>query len=113
MIFYASLLLATAAVLGLTMVFIGVLFHRSSFKLAMSHAAFALAGLAFLGTQIVQGPINKYNNGAALLLALALIGGGMLFALREKNKPPAMMLVLIHALMALAGLTVLILGYTR
>jgi hypothetical protein len=35
----------------------------------------------------------------------------MLFALREANKPPPMMLVAIHAMMALAGLLVLILGF--
>jgi len=110
MTFYAIILLSLAATFGLSMVFIGARFQRSSLKLAMGHATFALAGLAFLGTQIYQGPINKYNNGAALLLALALIGGGMLFALREKDKPPAMMLVLMHAIMAIAGLSVLILG---
>jgi hypothetical protein len=110
MTFYASILLAVAATLGLVMVILGVRYHRSSFKLAMSHAAIAIGGLGFLGTKIINGPINKYNNVAALLLVLALIGGGMLFALREKDQPPAMMMVVIHASMALAGLVVLFLG---
>ncbi len=110
MTFYASLLLAIAAALGLTMVIIGARFHRSSLKLAISHGIFAIAGLGLLGTQIFRGPIDKYNNGAALLLTLALIGGGMLFALREKDKPPAMMLVLMHAIAAMAGLLILVLG---
>jgi hypothetical protein len=42
---------------------------------------------------------------------LAVIGGIMLFALREKNKPPPMVLVGIHAVMALVGLLVLFLGF--
>ena len=55
--------------------------------------------------------INKYNNVAALLMILALIGGVMLFALRETSKPPPMTLVAIHAIMALTGLLLLILGF--
>ncbi len=110
MTFYASILLAIAATLGLVMVVLGVRYHRSSFKLAVSHAAIAIGGLGFLATQIINGPLNKYNNVAALLLVLALVGGGMLFALREKEQPPAMMMVVIHASMALAGLVVLFLG---
>lgn len=110
MTFYASILLAIAATLGIVMVILGVRYHRSSFKLAMSHAVIAIGGLGFLATQIINGPINKYNNVAALLLLLALIGGGMLFALREKDRPPAMIMVFIHASMALAGLVVLFLG---
>lgn len=62
-------------------------------------------------TQIISGATDKYNNVAALLMILALIGGLMLFALREHNKPPPMVLVGIHALMALVGLLVLFIGF--
>ncbi len=111
MILYSILLLALAVTLGFFMVFIGFRYHRSSLKLAISHALFAIAGLSFLGLQIYHGPMNKYNNGAALLLTLALIGGGMLLALREGKRAPAMPVVTIHAIIALTGLTVLMLGY--
>jgi len=92
------------------MIFIGLRYHRSSPKLALSHVLIAIAGLIFLTIQIVRGPLDKYNNGAALLLVLAFIGGGMLFALRDGNRAPAMPVVAIHALIALAGISVLFLG---
>jgi peptidoglycan/LPS O-acetylase OafA/YrhL len=111
MILYSILLLTLAVTLGFLMVFLGCRYHRSSLKLAISHALLAIAGLGFLGMQIYRGPIEKYNNGAALLLILALIGGGMLLALREGNRAPPMPVVTIHAIFALAGLTVLILGF--
>jgi hypothetical protein len=110
MILYSSTLLLLAALVGFVMVYIGLRYHRSSKKLAISHALIAIIGLGFLGAEIFRGPINKYNNGAALLLVLALIGGGMLLALRDGDRAPAMPVVAIHAIMALAGLTVLLLG---
>jgi len=111
MTLYSITLLTLAAILGFIMVFAGLQYHRSSLKLAVSHALFAITGLGFLGAQIYHGAIDKYNNVAALLLVLALVGGGMLIALREGNRAPPMPLVTIHAVMALAGLTVLLLGY--
>lgn len=111
MALYASILLVIAALTGFTMVFLGIRYKRSFPSLAMGHAAAAIAGLVFLGTQIVNGPTNKFNNLAALLLLLAFIGGGMLFALREKNQAPAMMMVFIHASMAIVGLIIFFLGF--
>lgn len=110
MIFYAGTLLILAAILGFIMIFIALRYHRSSLKLAIVHVLFAIAGLGFLGFQIVRGPIDKYNNVAALLLVLTFIGGGMLLALREGNRSPPMPVVTIHASLALAGLLVLLLG---
>ncbi len=106
------ILFLTAAVLvGFFLVIRGLRHHKSSLKLGLIHASLAIAGIALLLTQIVNGPIDKQNNIAALLLVLALVGGGMVFALREANKPPAMAVVTIHALMALAGLFVLVFKY--
>jgi hypothetical protein len=70
----------------------------------------AIMELGFPGTQIFRDPISKYNNGAALLLVLALIGGSMLLALRDGERLPPMPVVVIHAIMALVGLAVLLLG---
>lgn len=92
------------------MVFIGLRYHRSSLRLAISHVLLAITGLGFLGMQIYQGPINKYNNGAALLLFFALIGGGLLLALRDGNSKPPMPVVTIHAILALIGISILLLG---
>ena len=111
MILSSILLFSLAASLGLYLVVLGARYHRSSLKIGLSHASIGLLALALLFLQIMNGAINKYNNVAALLMILAVIGGIMLFALREKNKPPPMVLVGIHAVMALVGLLVLFLGF--
>lgn len=111
MILSAILLFGLATALGLSMVVLGVRYHRGSLALGLSHASVALLALGFLFVQIFHGPIDMFNNTAALLLVLALCGGGLLLALREGRKPPPMLVVSIHAIMALVGLLILVLGY--
>lgn len=111
MILYSILLFSIAASLGLFLVVLGARYHRSSLKIGLSHASIGLIALVVLFFQIFNGAMNKYNNVAALLMILAIVGGLMLFALREKSKPPPMVLVGIHAVMVLVGLLVLILGF--
>jgi len=111
MILSAILLFGLATALGLTMVIIGIRYHRGSLTLGLSHGSVALLALGFLFVQIYRGPVDKFNNAAALLFVLALCGGGLLLLLREGRKPPPMLLVSIHAMMALAGLLLLVLGY--
>lgn len=113
MILAAILFFGFATVLGLSIVVIGVRYHRGSLALGLSHASAALLALGFLFIRIYQGPNNKFYNGAALLLVLALCGGGLLLALREGKKPPPMPVVAIHAIIALVGILLLVLGYTR
>jgi hypothetical protein len=113
MILSAILLFALAAALGLSMIVMGVRYHRSSLALGLSHASVALLALGFLGVQIFRGPIDMFYNAAALLLVLALCGGGLLLALREGHTPPPMLVVGIHAIIALAGLLLLVLGYSH
>jgi len=111
MILSAILLFGLATALGLSIVVIGIRYHRSSLALGLSHASVALLALGFLFVQIFRGPVNKFNNAAALLLVLALCGGGLLLLLREGRKPPPMVIVSIHAMMAITGLLLLVLGY--
>ncbi len=111
MILPTILLLTAAALIGLFLVIWGLRYRKSSLKLGLIHASLAIAGIALLFTQIVQGPSSKQNNLAAFLLVLAVIGGGMVLALREKNKPPAMPVVTIHAIAALVALSVLMFKY--
>ncbi len=113
MILSALVLFTLAATIGLYLIILGVRYHRNSRPLALSHAGVALLALGFLGSEIIIGPINKFNNGAALLLLLTLTGGIMLFALRERDRPPPMPLVAIHVLFAVVGLAVLFIGFQR
>ena len=113
MILTAIILFTIAITIGLLLVVLGVRYHRNSAKGGLLHAGIAITALGFLGTQIINGPTNKFNNAAALLMLLALTGGLMLFALREQDSPPPMVVVGIHAIMALSGLLLLVLGYQR
>lgn len=111
MILSSILLFSLAASLGLFLVVLGVRYQRSSLKIGLVHASTGLLASGLLMTQIITGATDKYNNVAALLIILAIIGGLMLFALREHNRPPPMVLVGIHALMALVALLVLYIGF--
>lgn len=112
MTFFSIVLFSLAASLGLFLVVLGVRYRRRSAKIGFIHGGIGLLAFGLLIAQIVNGAINKYNNVAALLMVLTLIGGFLLFALREHNKPPPMVLVAIHAGMALVGLLVLFLGFS-
>ncbi|PCJ84413.1 MAG: hypothetical protein COA54_13720 [Thiotrichaceae bacterium] len=111
MILTAIILYALAASIGIFLIVLGVRYHRSSLKTGLVHASLALIASGFLAAQIINGSLNKFNNVAALLMVLALVGGAMLFGLREPGKAPPMVMVAIHAIMAFAGLSLLIVGY--
>jgi len=111
MILATIILFSLTALIGLYLVVLGVRYRRKSLTIGLTHASAGLIAFGLLITQIIGSTINKYYNVAALLIVLALIGGLMLFALREANKPPPMILVSIHAVMALAGLLLLYLGF--
>ena len=106
----ATLLLVSAVAIGFYLAFLGLYRRKRSPALGLTHAALALSGVIVLFTEIFTGPIDKLNNVAALLLFFALLGGGMVFALHEENKPPAMAAVTVHAIMGLVGISLLIIN---
>jgi hypothetical protein len=103
-----AVLLVSAAALGLYLVSLGLRHRRRSPGLALVHAGLALSGIIVLFTAIFTGPTDKMNNLAALFLFFAVVGGGMVFALHEENKPPSMAAVTAHAGMGLVGISLLI-----
>lgn len=105
------ILFSLVTLIGIFMVVIGVRYHRSLPKIGLVHGGLGLFAMLLLILQILDSEINKYNNVAALLIIFAIIGGFMLFALREEGKPPVMMMVAIHAIMAFSGVLLLYLGY--
>ena len=117
MILAAIVLFGLAVALGLFLVVLGVRHRRGSRPLAAAHAGIALLGLSLLGMRIFDGPTHILYNDAALLFALALSGGLVLLAVRlgdrEHHSPPSMIGVSLHAAMALAALSLLVLGYTH
>jgi len=112
MILYAILLFVLAALAGLFIVFLGVRFKKGSLALGLGHATIGVTALVLLVIGIIRETAEHmlYNN-AALLFVLALAGGLVLLALREGRKPAPMVVVGIHAAMALFALYLLIRGY--
>ena len=114
MISVVILLFSLAIMLGLYLIYIGVRQHRSSPVLALTHASMASLGLVLLMVGIFQDPVTrKLYNIAAFVFVMALFGGMVLLALREGRKPPAVFLVMLHALMALPAFILLIMGYLQ
>ena len=107
LIFAAVLLLISAVAVGLYLVMLGLRQRKRSPGLALTHVGLALSAIAVLFTEIFTGPADKINNLAALFLFFALVGGGLVFALHEKNRPPSMAAVTVHAIMGMAGISLL------
>ena len=110
MLLYSNLLLILAAVAGFIMIFIGFNYHRRSLMLVTCHVLLAVAGLAILLYQITREFISLYNIAAAMCLMLTLIVGAILAALRDNKLPAPMPAITVHAMLGLAGITLLLLG---
>jgi FtsH-binding integral membrane protein len=107
LLFVSIFLFVTAVAIGLYLVFLGLHKQKRSPGLGLTHAGFALAGILALFTLIYTGPKDILINVAALFLFFAVVGGGMVFALHEENKPPSMAAVTAHAIMGLIGISLL------
>ena len=105
-----ALLLISAVAVGLYLVFLGLRQRMRSTGLALAHAGLALSGIIVLFIEIFTSPTDKMNNVAALFLLFAIVGGGMVFALHEENRPPSMAAVTAHAIMGLVGISLLIIN---
>jgi FtsH-binding integral membrane protein len=108
LLFISISLFIIAVTLGLYLVYLGLHKRNRSPGLGLVHAGSALAGVIVLLTLIYTGPADKLTNVAALFFIFAIIGGGMVFALHEENKPPSMAAVTVHAVMGLIGISTLI-----
>lgn len=97
-----------AMLLGAYLVYLGVRHKRGSARLGLTHAALAITTTGLLLLEIYSGESDKMNNFAALFLFMALVGGGMVFALREPGKPPSMIAVSAHAIMGVIAASILV-----
>ena len=110
MLLYSNLLLILAAVAGFIMIFIGFHYHRRSLMLVICHVLLAVAGLAILLYQVTRDFISMYNIAAALCLMLTLVIGAILAALRDNKQPAPILAVTVHAMIGIAGISLLLLG---
>jgi len=109
----ATLLLIVAISLGAYLVFVGIRQRKRLPVIGLAHAGIAITGFIALCLQIATGVSDKLNNVAAFLLVLAIIGGIMVFALHEKNSPPSMPVVTLHAIMGLVGIILLVINVSN
>ena len=103
-------MLLSAIAIGLYLVFIGVRQKKRSPALGMTHAGLAITATIILFVEIFNGPTVKLNNAAALFLLPAVIGGGLVYLLHEKSRPPSMAAVIAHAIMGLIGFSMLLIN---
>ena len=101
------LLLISAVAVGIYLVVLGLRQRKRSPGLALTHLGLVLSATIVLFTEIFTGPTDKINNLAALFLFFAIVGGGLVFALNEKDKPPSMAAITAHAVMGLVAISLL------
>ena len=103
-----------AILAGLSLVFMGVRYHRSSLALGLTHAGVALTALILLIVHIVReaGSHMLYND-AAFLFLLALVGGIVMLVTHNNKKAAPLLIVIAHASLALIALALLIRGYIQ
>lgn len=112
MILYTIVLFGLAVTAGMFMIFMGLYYQRGSLVLGVSHAGIATLGLSLLLVYLFHNPRhNILYNDAALVFVMVFAGGLVLLALREGRKPPPMVVVGVHAAMALLALLLLVIGY--
>lgn len=100
----ATLLLLVSVSLGIYLVSVGIRQRKRLPALGFTHAVLAISGFIALSLQIAADSSIKLNNAAAFFLALAIIGGLMVFLLHEKGGSPSMPVVVLHAIMGSIGL---------
>ena len=114
MILYIILLFGLAVAFGVFLTVMGVRYQRGSMALGLTHAGIAVVALGLLTVQIFrEATIHMFYNDAAILFVMAMAGGLVLLALRKGKEPPPMVVVGVHAVMALVALLLLIVGYTH
>lgn len=110
MISIIAVLFIAVVLLGLYLVVTGKRHRKRNLKLGLSHAALAVAATVLLFMRIIDGPTDKLVNSSALFFIFALVGGGMVYALTEKNSPPPMAMVSAHAIMGIVGMALIMIS---
>lgn len=71
--------------------------QRPVVSLGYPHALIAVAALLVLGVRVATGPENLLLNSAFLVFLLAALGGVFTLAVRRRDEPVILPLILLHA----------------
>lgn len=107
----ASLLLFLLAMsLGATTLWLGHKRGRPIVLLGYLHALTALSALTVLGVRVFTGPQNLLLNSAFFVFLLAVLGGLFTLAVRRRDEPIVLPLILLHAIAAVVAVLLLLGG---
>ncbi|MFV8834364.1 hypothetical protein [Aquisalimonas sp.] len=104
------ILFITAITMGATTLWRGLRQGRPAVILGYAHATTALTALTVLGVRVFTGPENLLLNSAFFVFLLAAIGGLFTLAVRGRNEPVMLPLILLHATAAVVAVLLLIAG---
>lgn len=108
MLTLSIVLFVVAALLGIGVAIALLQKKETSKPMALAHGAVGAGGLVLLILYAAQNP-HKFLTAAIVLLVIAALGGVILFANDLRRKPGPVFLILVHALAAIAAVTLVIL----
>ncbi len=108
----ATAVVCGAAAGGAYLAGCGMMNCRPVTAVIWGHPLAAITGLALLYVVVFgwHGPRDLPLDAGALVLTLAFLGGGLLFALRATRLPQPLFVIFLHGLGALFGCALLIVG---
>ena len=115
MLAWSAWLLTGGVLLGLLLIALSQLSPAAARKgwPGLAHGSFGVAGFVLLLAGL-RGPPRGVQQGAgsfglvaAVFVGLALVGGGLLYAARLRRRPPAVLVIGVHATLGVAGLVML------
>lgn len=110
MITASAVCLGVAAGLGLYMAVTRLAPNMPAKGVAITHGIFALVGVALLLAGTYRGPTSPWLRTAAAFLVLAAIGGLVMFHKHSTHRKFIVPLMIIHGLLAIAGIAMLVVG---
>jgi hypothetical protein len=86
---------------------------QPALPLALAHGAFAAAGLVALIVTVIGGDAPSMARTALIVFLVAAVGGFFLFAQHLQKKALPIPVMVVHALVAVTGFLLLLLGALR
>lgn len=110
MIIAASMLFAFTVFCGLVLALLHTLNIERPWALTILHGVFAVSALVLLGVAVLTGTAPAFKT-ALILFVVTAFGGTFLFTYRIRGKPPPSLAVILHAVLAAAAVTALVLQF--
>jgi hypothetical protein len=107
MIYTAIVLFILAAIFGITILIKWLTNKNASRSVVYSHGIVAVAALIVLIVFAIQNP-EHFPKASLILFSIGALGGFYMFVLDLKKKESPMSIAFIHALLAVGGLTMLL-----